>query len=288
MEWRGGHGRGPRRSVELWEGPWGIQAWDSRERLCRKWAPGHRPAWQPRIRHGPGSATCPAGLRNIPSRWPVTFSLARDPHGALAAGPSRATSRDSALADRGQSNPRTECPWGCPQPLTLPPAARPATGTPSAPAAPPCGPGNRLVPCFSPVDSMLLLVLPPPKKALCAWAPSCCLPWPQASLSSGLMSFPSHHPARLPPGPRGASGQTPALASRGAGAAECAGGHVACPQRPHLACPPPPRHPGLPGSGAARCVSTQGLSCVPKKRRPEWYKVSPKNNGRARGPRGRS
>ena len=35
-----------------------------RERLCRKWAPGHRSVWWPRIRHGPGRATGPAGLRS--------------------------------------------------------------------------------------------------------------------------------------------------------------------------------------------------------------------------------
>ena len=62
--------------------------------------------------------------------------------------------------------------------------------------------------------------------------------------------------------------------------AECVGGDVTCPQRPQLVCPPP-WHAGLSGSGATRCVSTLGLSCVPKKRQPKWYKVSPKNNGRA-------
>ena len=71
-EWRGGHSRGPRRSVELWEGPQGIQAWDSEGEAVPEvgtWSPlgvvapnqtwpwkSHRSCWS----------------KKHPSRWPVS------------------------------------------------------------------------------------------------------------------------------------------------------------------------------------------------------------------------
>lgn len=250
MEWWGGHGRGPRRSVELWEGPRGIQAWDG-----GRWAPGHCVVWRPRVCH--------------PSCWPKKhpFMLARDPPRALAAGPSGATPRTLLLQPAGNLTHIQSVPGGASSP-TCYPCCPASPWRPLHPGCPLCGPGGRLASGVS----ALLLVLFPPKKILRPRVPSCCVPWPQVSLNSGLVNFPSHCSTRLPPGPEGFRKGPPALASRAAavwlsvlGAMPPELVLVTCPQRPQLVCPAPPHATQVsPGSGGHLVHDHTGLALCPQ------------------------
>lgn len=155
-------------------------------------------------------------------------------------------------------------PGGAPSPTRCP-CCPASPWHPQNPGCPLCGPGGHLASGVS----ALLLVLFPPKETLRPRVPSCCVPWPHVSLSSGLVNFPSHRSTRLPPGPWGASGK--ALASRGASVWLSVWGVmppelvlVTCPQTPQLVCPPTHATQVSPGSGGHLVRDHTGLALCPQ------------------------
>lgn len=71
-EWRGGRSRGPRRTVELWEGPQGIQAWDSGGEAVPEvgtWSP---PSVVAPNQTWPWKSHPSCWSKKHPSRWPVS------------------------------------------------------------------------------------------------------------------------------------------------------------------------------------------------------------------------